>query len=432
MVSPRSEATSDFVRVSSVASSLPAQTARYRRHVNVTLVSCIHRSHQLLHGSNDVSVYLTCLDCRHHAKWTHRTGKHIPAITGVAANGSSVVGKIAATTRMMCWYLLMVGITFCLDRVVHAPNGADACSAGSSFVDTFHVDLWNSRDNVEQRVQRGIRRNRVDLVQLGGQMTNPKDWKHSCQTSWTQKTSRTTTQTRNSVRSSKVTNAGRVLETNDSCSDRAEQEITISSGVCCRLGSGSASSWWKSVSDVSVELERVDYLAQLQSVLTETPFLCAREGKTGIQTNCVDTARLFGRSRCCKSLASQRLVQFLTSQTCLCPMRCVCGTFQFRKIRCTVVILSMMKRRLPFRQKRTNRCVSGDKKFPEKMRRAIIRIHTNLSHPQNSTHAKMISDAGGSEEKINCATRYPCSCVQVNVPAPSPTSCVSTKNSTVQ
>ena len=37
-----------------------------------------------------------------------------------------------------------------------------------SFVDTFHVDPWNSRDNVEQRV-------RVDLVQLGGQVTNPED-----------------------------------------------------------------------------------------------------------------------------------------------------------------------------------------------------------------------------------------------------------------
>ena len=39
-------------------------------------------------------------------------------------------------------------------------------------MDTLHVDPWNSRDNVEQRAQR----NRVDLVQLGGQMTNPKDW----------------------------------------------------------------------------------------------------------------------------------------------------------------------------------------------------------------------------------------------------------------
>ena len=33
-----------------------------------TLVSCFLRSHQLLHGSNTVSVYLTCLDCRHHTK----------------------------------------------------------------------------------------------------------------------------------------------------------------------------------------------------------------------------------------------------------------------------------------------------------------------------------------------------------------------------
>ena len=39
--------------------------------------------------------------------------------------------------------------------------------------------------------------------------------------------------------------------------------------------------------------------------------------------------------------------------------------------------------------------------FPEQTRRAIIRIHTNLGHPQNSTLAKMISDAGGSEEMIN-------------------------------
>ena len=47
--------------------------------------------------------------------------------------------------------------------------------------------------------------------------------------------------------------------------------------------------------------------------------------------------------------------------------------------------------------------------FPEKMRRAIIRIHTNVGHPQNSTLAKMISDAGGSEEMIHRATWYPCS-----------------------
>ena len=47
--------------------------------------------------------------------------------------------------------------------------------------------------------------------------------------------------------------------------------------------------------------------------------------------------------------------------------------------------------------------------FPEQLRRVIVRIHTNLGHPQKSTLAKMISDAGGSEETIKCATRYPCS-----------------------
>ena len=69
------------VRVSNAMPVPSAQTVRYRRHVNVTptvpqetLVSCFHRSHQLLLGSDAVSVYLTCLDCRHHAKWTPRTG----------------------------------------------------------------------------------------------------------------------------------------------------------------------------------------------------------------------------------------------------------------------------------------------------------------------------------------------------------------------
>ena len=81
VMSPRSEATTEFVRVLNAVSSPPAQTAKYRRNMSVTptvpqetLVSCFHRSHQLLPGSNAVSVYLTCLDCRHHAKWTHRTG----------------------------------------------------------------------------------------------------------------------------------------------------------------------------------------------------------------------------------------------------------------------------------------------------------------------------------------------------------------------
>ena len=166
---------------------------------------------------------------------------HIPAIFGVAANGSSVVGEIATTTRMICWYLLMVGITFCLDRIVHAPNGVDACSTNSSFVDTFHVDPWNSRDNVEQRVQRRIRRNRVDLVQLGGQMMNPKDWNTAVKLRGHK---RRHVQHRLATVSDRARWRAKPEEswTNDSCGDRAEQEVTISSGVCCRLGSGSASS----------------------------------------------------------------------------------------------------------------------------------------------------------------------------------------------
>ena len=68
---------SPVVRVSNDVPSPPEETARYRRHVNVTptephgaLLSCIHISHQLLPGANAASEYLTCLECRHHAKWT--------------------------------------------------------------------------------------------------------------------------------------------------------------------------------------------------------------------------------------------------------------------------------------------------------------------------------------------------------------------------
>ena len=66
-------------------STVPVSNAvRYRRHVNVTptvpqeaLLSCLHSSHHLLPGSNTVSVYLTCLECRHHAKWTRQSGPTI-------------------------------------------------------------------------------------------------------------------------------------------------------------------------------------------------------------------------------------------------------------------------------------------------------------------------------------------------------------------
>ena len=70
VASSRSEAAATFVRVSDAVPSPSSQKARYRHHVNVTptlpreaLLSCLHRSHQLLLGSNAVSVDLTCLEC---------------------------------------------------------------------------------------------------------------------------------------------------------------------------------------------------------------------------------------------------------------------------------------------------------------------------------------------------------------------------------
>ena len=46
--------------------------------------------------------------------------------------------------------------------------------------------------------------------------------------------------------------------------------------------------------------------------------------------------------------------------------------------------------------------------FTTETRNAVMKLHTNLGHPLPSTLAKMLSDAGGSEDMIRCATRYPC------------------------
>ena len=136
--------------------------------------------------------------------------------------------------------------------------------------------------------------------------------------------------------------------------------------------------------------------------------MLARERKRGILTNCVDTARLVGRSRCCKSLMSQRLVQsslanmFVSHEVCLWNVSIqkdsVCSGCPVDDEEATAFPSEADEAMREWRQA-----------FPEQTRRAIIRIHTNLGHPQNSTLAKMISDAGGSEEMIKCATRYPCS-----------------------
>ena len=126
----------------------------------------------------------------------------------------------------MYWYLLMVGITFCLDRAVLVPHGADACLTNSSFVNTFHVDPWNSRDNLEQRVQRRVRRNRVDLVQVGGQVTNPEDRDTAVRLRGYKTRHVQQHRLPTSVRLSEVASkAGRVLETDYSRVGRAEQSL---------------------------------------------------------------------------------------------------------------------------------------------------------------------------------------------------------------
>ena len=48
---------------------------------------------------------------------------------------------------------------------------------------------------------------------------------------------------------------------------------------------------------------------QFSQCFTEAPFLFPLDGKKGFLTNCAETARLVGRSRCCQSPISQRLVQ---------------------------------------------------------------------------------------------------------------------------
>ena len=308
----------------------------------------------------------------------------------------------------MCWYLLMVGMTFCLDRAVHAPHGADACSINSSFVDTFHVDSWNSRDNVEQRVQKRVRRNRVDLVQLGGQVTNPEDRytavKHRGY------------KTRHVQQHRLATVSGRARW-------RAKLEeswrpITLALVVQNKK----SQSLLAYVADLARDQHRrggrvfltfpwnwnVLTTWPIQSVINEAPFLCAREGKKGILTNCADTARLVGRSRCCKSLVSRRLVQsslanlFVSHEVCLWNFSiqedsvCSCNPLDDEEA-------------TAFPSEEDEAMREWRQEFPEQLRRVIVRIHTNLGHPQNSTLAKMISDAGGSEEMIKCATRYPCS-----------------------
>ena len=299
----------------------------------------------------------------------------------------------------------MVGATSCLDQEVHAFPVADAIPISCPCVEIFHVD---PRDNVEQRVRQkqsdesyGRGTAWWPVAELYGSL-------HRCQAPRRQDTPRTTESTLQSFRPNEVASKiGRVLETHHFGGDRAVQEITISSGLCGRSDTRSTSRGGRVFLTFPWNWN-VLTTWPIQSVLDEAPFLFAREGKRCILTNCVDTARLVGRSRCCKSLMSQRLVQsslanmFVSHEVYLWNVSIqedsVYSCYPLDDDEATAFPSEADEAMREWRQK-----------FPEQTRRAIIRIHTNLGHPLNSTLAKMITDAGGSEEMIKCANRYPCS-----------------------
>ena len=221
-------------------------------------------------------------------------------------------------------------------------------------------------DTVEERVQRRVRRNRVDLEQLGGQVTNPED--------------RDTAIKRRGYKTRYV-QQHRLATVSDRARWRAKLEeswrpITLA----LDLQNKKPQSLLAYVADLARDQHRrggrvfltfpwnwkVLTTCPTQSVINEAPLVCAREGKKGILTNCADTARLVGRSRCCKSLVSRRLVQSSLANLFLSHEVCVCGTFQLRKTRCTVAIFSTMK---------SEEMREWRQEFPEQLRRVIVRIH---------------------------------------------------------
>ena len=160
---------------------------------------------------------------------------------------------------------------------------------------TFHVDPWNSRGDLEQRVQRRVRRIRVDLVQVGGHVTGvrPRGYK-----------------IRHKL--AKVSDQARWRAKLEECWRPITLELV--------LQSKKSQSLLVYVADLARDQHRrggrvfltlpwtwkVMTTWPIQSVISEAPLVFAREKKRGILTN---TARLIGQSRCCKSLMSHRLVQ---------------------------------------------------------------------------------------------------------------------------
>ena len=224
--------------------SVSART-HYRRHVNVTptvpqeaLLSCFHRSHQLLPGSNAVFRLCHLVAVPSLRKMDSTNWAHIPGISRAPTNGASVLDKIATTAKMICAYVLIVGATCCWDRVVRAFPLVDVLPTTSPCVDIFHVDPSHSRDSgtawskklSDESCALGTARWTCD--ESGGSV-------HICRRSWMQSTPRATGQTCLSRRSNEVASKiGIILETDPPlwrwlCGTK----ITISSGLSCRFGS---------------------------------------------------------------------------------------------------------------------------------------------------------------------------------------------------
>ena len=220
----------------------------------------------------------------------------------------------------MCLFVLMVGATSCLGLVVHAFSVAVARPTSYPCVDIFHLDL---RGSVEQRVRRKCLMNRVDLVQLGGQVPNQTD---------------PYTALRRRGRKTRHVQQNRLATVSNRTKWQSRlEESWRPTTLALVVQDKKPQSLLAHVADLARDQHRrggrvfltfpwnwnVLTTWQIQSVLHEVTFLCAREGKKGILTNCVDTSRMVGRSRCCKSLVSQRTVQsslanlFVSHEVCL-------------------------------------------------------------------------------------------------------------------
>ena len=99
VMSPRSEATTEFVRVSNTVSSPPAQTVRYRRHVNVTPHGASRGLVVVLPQKPSVVAWFQRCLCLSHVfrlpsprKVDSTNQTHIPGISRAPAISTSVVG----------------------------------------------------------------------------------------------------------------------------------------------------------------------------------------------------------------------------------------------------------------------------------------------------------------------------------------------------